>query len=70
MLLLLIKIISFQDKYNKILAANLFTTNVIVFIVFFTYIIDNTMILDIALVYAFINFVAIIGISKFITLNK
>lgn len=67
MFLLLIKVISFKDKYNKILAANLFTTNVVVFIVFFAHETNEPMIIDIALIYAIIGFVTMIGISRFIS---
>lgn len=70
MLLLLLKIVTFEDKYNKLLAANAFSSNVIVFIVFLAAITDDNLIIDVALVYAFINFVAMIGLSKFFLLKR
>ena len=70
MFLLLLKIITFKDKYNKILAANSFATNVVVFIVFLAVMVGDATAIDVALVYAFINVVSMIGISKFFLMRK
>jgi len=53
-----------KDKYSKVLAINSFTTVSILLIVFLSLAIKEASLLDAALVYAFINFIATIGISK------
>ncbi|QXK91837.1 cation:proton antiporter [Neoehrlichia mikurensis] len=65
MLLMLVVIIQGHCIYNRILAANLFSTYTIVLIVVLSVIKDTLSFIDVALIYACINFIAIIGFMKF-----
>ncbi|KJV69012.1 multiple resistance and pH regulation F family protein [Candidatus Neoehrlichia lotoris str. RAC413] len=62
---MLIVIMKERDIYNRILAANLFSTYVIVLIVVLGVIRETLLFVDIALIYACINFVSTAGFMKF-----
>ncbi len=65
MLLALMSAIIGETVYDKILAVNIFGTVTVLFIALFGFMTERPDFLDIALVYALINFVATIAILKF-----
>ncbi len=65
MLLALVSAIIGQSVYDKILAVNIFGTITVLFIALFGFLTERPEFLDIALVYALINFIATIAILKF-----
>ena len=65
MLLALLSAIIGKTVYDKILAVNIFGTVTVLFIAVFGFLTERPDFLDIALVYALINFVATIAILKF-----
>ncbi len=65
MLLALVSAIIGQSLYDKILAVNIFGTITVLFIALFGFLTERPEFLDIALVYALINFIATIAILKF-----
>jgi multicomponent Na+:H+ antiporter subunit F len=65
MLLALVSAIIGQSVYDKILAVNIFGTITVLFISLFGFLTERPDFLDIALVYALINFIATIAILKF-----
>jgi len=65
MLLALVSAIIGETVYDKILAVNIFGTITVLFIALFGFLNDRPDFLDIALVYALINFVATVAILKF-----
>jgi len=65
MLLALVSAIIGETVYDKILAVNIFGTVTVLFIALFGFLTERPDFLDIALVYALINFVATIAILKF-----
>ena len=50
--------------YDRILAVNMFGTKTVLLIAVFTFLSGRTDILDIALVYALINFIAVVAVLK------
>ena len=65
MFLALLSAIIGETVYDKILAVNIFGTVTVLFIAIFGFLTKRPEFLDIALVYALINFVATIAILKF-----
>ena len=65
MFLALLSAIIGKTVYDKILAVNIFGTVTVLFIAIFGFFTKRPEFLDIALVYALINFVATIAILKF-----
>ena len=65
MLLALISAIIGKTVYDKILAVNIFGTITVLFIALFGFLTERPEFLDIAIVYALINFIATIAILKF-----
>ena len=65
MLLALVSAIIGQSVYDKILAVNIFGTVTVLFISLFGFLTGRPDFLDIALVYALINFIATLAILKF-----
>lgn len=65
MFLALVSAIIGQSVYDKILAVNIFGTITVLFIALFGFLTERPDFLDIALVYALINFIATIAILKF-----
>lgn len=65
MFLALISAIIGKTVYDKILAVNIFGTVTVLFITLFGFLTNRPDFLDIAIVYALINFVATIAILKF-----
>ena len=65
MLLALVLAIISKTVYDKILAVNIFGTVTVLFIALYGFLTQRPDFLDIALVYALINFVATIAILKF-----
>lgn len=65
MAIVLVRAIRFPTMYDCILVANTFGTKTVVLIVLMALLMDNMMFLDIALIYALINFVATIGYLKY-----
>ncbi len=66
MLLVLIRAIKGPTVYDRILAANSFGTLTMVLIAVFGFLSGRPEFLDIALVYALINFIGVIAVSKFV----
>mgnify|MGYP002623136637 CR=1 FL=1 len=65
MLLALLSAIIGKTLYDKILAVNIFGTVTVLFIALFGFLTERPEFLDIALVYALINFIATVAILKF-----
>ena len=65
MLLALVSAIICQSVYDKILAVNIFGTVTVLFISLFGFLTGRPDFLDIALVYALINFIATLAVLKF-----
>ena len=65
MLLALISAIVGKTVYDKILAVNIFGTITVLFIALFGFLTERPEFLDIAIVYALINFIATVAILKF-----
>ena len=65
MVLILIRAILGPTIYDRILAVNLFGTKALLLIAVMGFLTDRPEFLDIALVYALINFIATIAIMKF-----
>ena len=63
--ILLLKAISGPTAYDRVLSANSFSTNILVLVVLIAFINDEMMLLDIALLYASINFIATVAFSRF-----
>ena len=51
--------------YDRVLAVNAFGTKTVLFLVCFALMVDETAAIDIALLYALVNFIATIAILKF-----
>lgn len=65
MLLILVRAALGPTVFDRMLAANLFTTNIILLIVVVAFALDEKNYIDIALVYAFLNFIATIGLLRY-----
>ena len=65
MLMALISAIVGKTVYDKILAVNIFGTITVLFIALFGFLTERPEFLDIAMVYALINFIATVAILKF-----
>lgn len=65
MFLALVSAIIGKSVYDKILAVNILGTITVLFIALFGFLTERPEFLDIALVYALINFIATIAILKF-----
>ena len=65
MAMALVRAIKGPTMYDHILAANSFGTKTVIIIALISDLIGDTMYLDIALVYALINFIATIAILKY-----
>lgn len=65
MFLALVSAIIGKSVYDKTLAVNIFGTITVLFIALFGFLTERPEFLDIALVYALINFIATIAILKF-----
>jgi len=63
--MVLVRAIKGPTMYDHILAANSFGTKTVVIIALMSDLIKDTMYLDIALVYALVNFIATIAILKY-----
>jgi len=56
--------------FDRILAANLFGTKTVLFIAMSGYLFGRPDFLDIALIYALINFISVVGILRFFELRR
>lgn len=65
MLLALLRAFSGPTLYDRILAVNIFGTKTILFIAVLGFLSGRPEFLDIALVYALLNFISIIGVLRF-----
>src|SRR5262245_33258398 len=65
MALMLIRLFAGPSLYDRVLAVNSFGTKTVLLLAVFAFIIGRTDAIDIALLYALINFVATIAILKF-----
>ena len=64
-LIIMIRAINGPTAYDRILAANSFGTKTVVMIALLSESANDTMYIDVALVYALINYIATIGIMKY-----
>lgn len=65
MLLILVRAIKGPTLYDRILGVNVFGTMTVLFIAVFGFLTDRPDFLDIAIVYALINFISTIAVLKF-----
>jgi multicomponent Na+:H+ antiporter subunit F len=65
MALMLVRLFRGPTLYDRVLAVNSFGTKTVLFLVLFAYLIDRPDAIDIAILYALINFVGTIAILKF-----
>ena len=70
MFLLLIRAIRGKTVFDRILAGNSFGTKTVMLIVMLGFVVDSPMFLDIAFIYALINFIATVGFLKFFSENS
>lgn len=63
--LLLLRGLVGPTVFDRILAANLFGTKTVLLIALIAFLVDNTMYLDVALIYALINFIATVALLKY-----
>ena len=70
LLLLLVRAVLGATIFDRILAANVFGTNAVVLIVLIAFATDSPAFIDMALVYALLNFVATIAFLRFFKLGK
>lgn len=64
MLLVLVRAFSGPGRYNRILAINMFGTKTVLFIALVGFFFDRPEFLDIAILYALVNFVALVAILR------
>ena len=65
MAIILARLFSGPTLYDRVLAVNAFGTKTVLFLVCFALMVGETAAIDIALLYALINFIATIAILKF-----
>lgn len=65
MLMALVRLLAGPTVYDRVLAVNMFGTKTVLLIAVFGFLTDRPEFLDIALVYALINFIGTIAILKF-----
>jgi multicomponent Na+:H+ antiporter subunit F len=65
MALVLVRLLAGPTLYDRVLAVNAFGTKTVLFLAVFAFLVDRPDAIDIALVYALINFTATIAILKF-----
>jgi multicomponent Na+:H+ antiporter subunit F len=65
MILAIIRAIAGPTLYDRILAVNMFGTKTVLFIALLGFVMGRPEFLDIALVYALINFISVIGVLRF-----
>lgn len=65
MALVLVRLLVGPTLYDRVLAVNAFGTKTVLFLAVFAFLVDRPDAIDIALVYALINFTATIAILKF-----
>lgn len=65
MALMLVRLIAGPTLYDRTLAVNSFGTKTVLFLTMFCFVIDRPDGVDIALLYALINFIATVAILKF-----
>ena len=65
MFMLLVRAVLGKTIFDRILAVNVFGTNVVLLIVLLAYVFDTSSFIDMALVYAFLNFVATVALLRF-----
>jgi multicomponent Na+:H+ antiporter subunit F len=70
MLLVLVRAFKGPTVYDRILAANLFGTLTMLLIAIHGFLTERPDFLDVALVYALINFIGTIAVSKFVHFEK
>ncbi len=70
MFLALLRAMSGPSLYDRILAVNMFSTKTVLFIAVVGFLMGRPMFLDIALVYALINFISVIAILRFFEYDK
>ena len=65
MLLALLRAFAGPSLYDRILAVNLFGTKTVLLIAILGYVSDRAYFLDIAMIYALLNFIGTIGVLRF-----
>lgn len=65
MVIILVRLFSGPTLYDRVLAVNAFGTKTVLFLVVFALMVGEPAAIDIALLYALINFIATIAILKF-----
>ena len=70
MLLAIIRAIAGPTLYDRILAVNMFGTKTVLLISLLGFVMGRPQFLDIAIVYALINFISVIGILRYSDTNE
>lgn len=70
MIMALIRALLGPSIYDRILAVNLFGTKTVLLIALMGFLFDRPDFLDIALVYALINFISVIGVLRYFEYNN
>lgn len=70
MILAIIRGISGPSLYDRILAVNMFGTKTVLLISLLSFIMGRPEFLDIAIVYALINFISVIGVLRYSDTNQ
>lgn len=63
--LLLVRALLGPGAFDRMLAANVFGTNAVVLIALLAFAVNDMMYLDVALVYALVNFIGTVALLKF-----
>jgi len=66
MLLALVRALRGPSVYDRIVAVNVFGTKTVLLIALITYLTGHTDLIDVALVYALVNFIAIVTVLKLV----
>jgi len=70
MILAIIRGITGPTLYDRILAVNMFGTKTVLLISLFGFVMGRPKFLDIAIVYALINFISVVGVLRYSDTNK
>lgn len=70
MVLMLLRALAGPGIYDRMLAANAFGSKTMILIALLSYLLEEPMLLDIALVYAMINFITTIGFLKYVKVKS
>jgi len=69
MALALVRALKGPTVYDRIVAVNVFGTKIVLVVALITYVTGHAALIDVALVYALINFIAIVAVLKLVKMG-